>query len=89
MTDTKDRLRLILSDEPTRAPELPEVEDIRISTYDGPSCIDEGNVLDIDLPTGSVALVVTSPPSVEEHADRNDISPSNACLLYTSPSPRD
>ena len=82
MTDTKDRLRLILSDERTRAPELPEVEDIRISTYDGPSCIDEGNVLDIDLPTGSVALVVTSPPSVEEHADRNDISPSNAWATY-------
>ena len=83
MTDIRDRLRLIVSEEPSQPSiELPDVQDVRMGTYDGPSCIEQGDVLDIGLPTGSVALVVTAPPSVEEHADRNDISQSNSWVAY-------
>ena len=84
MTDTtadiKDRLRLIVTDDVPRQP--PDVEHIRMATYEGANRIEQGDVLDIDLPTGSVALVVTSPPSVDEHAEADDISPANAWAAY-------
>lgn len=81
-TDTRDRLRLIVSDTPHHGPQLPDVDDLRLGSYDGPNTITQGDVVDIDLPTGSVALIVTSPPSIDEHAEASNVSRSAAWASY-------
>ena len=59
-----------------------EVDDVRLGTYDGPNRCTQGDVRNIDLPTGSVALVVTAPPSVADLSEIDGVSPAAAWGHY-------
>lgn len=44
----------------------PQVDDLRLGTWDKPNIIAEGDARNLPLPTGSAALALTAPPTFED-----------------------
>lgn len=59
-------------------------DDVRLGYYDGPNKAAVADARKIDLPTGSVGLIVTSPPTVNELAEIDDVGKAGAWGNYRS-----
>lgn len=61
----------------------PEVDDLRLGTWDGPDTIAIADARKVPLPTGSAALAITSPPIYDEFLEQADII-TDGWAAYTS-----
>lgn len=75
-------LRLVTPPDPTLFA-APEPDDLRQGYWDKPDIIAARDARDLPLPTGSVSLALTAPPSLNDFATPDGTGPSERWRLYT------